>query len=97
MTSDEITAILVKLGRIEEALIALNGKLDKLEDQTEERFRRVDTQADRQWKKLNEHDTAIQILQDRQGPKVHWLTWVATIGALAAIILGVLDRIFVNQ
>lgn len=83
MSEPSMTEVLVAIGRIEEMIKAMTDKLDKLEEQTEEKFRRVDVQTDRQWKKLAEHDTAIQILQERQGPKVHFTTWIAM--AIAAL------------
>lgn len=76
----------VAIGRIEEMLKSMNDKLDKLESTT-----------DLHWKKLNEHDTEIQLLKQRQGPRVPVVTWLAGVAALVALVLGVLDRIFVNQ
>jgi type VI protein secretion system component VasF len=86
MSEPTMTEVLVAIGRIEEMIKAMNGKLDKLEEQTEERFKRVDSQSDRQWKKINDHEAAIQVLQERQGPKVHFTTWVAMAIAVAGFI-----------
>jgi hypothetical protein len=86
MSEPSMTEVLVAIGRIEEMIKAMNDKLDKLESQTEEKFNRVDVQSDRQWKKLNEHESAIRVLQERQGPKVHFTTWVAMAIAVAGFI-----------
>lgn len=76
----------IAVGRIEEMLKAMSDKLDKLE-----------TSSDNQWKKLNEHETEIQLLKERQGPKVHVITWLIGIVAVASLALSLLDRIFVAQ
>lgn len=76
----------VAIGRIEEMLKSMNDKLEKLQESEE-----------RQWRTLNQHETEIELLKQRQGPKVPWVTWAAGVTAVVALVLGVLDRIFVNQ
>lgn len=78
--------IAVAIGRIEEMLKSMNDKLEKLQDS-----------EDLQWKKISQHDTEIELLKQRQGPKIPWVTWAAGATAIAALVLGILDRIFVNQ
>ncbi len=54
---------------------AVNTTLTKLE-QT----------SDQHWKRLNQHEVDIELLKQRQGPRVHWSSWVAVIvGALGFI------------
>lgn len=93
MTTENMTDVLVKLGRIEEILNLLLQKVDKLEEETKERFNTVEQDRDRMWRKINNHDTEIQVLKDRQGPKVHWTSMVAVgigaLGFLASFILWV--------
>jgi len=84
--SDSNVEVLVAIGRIEEMVKAMNDKLDRLESTT-----------DRHWKKISELETEIALLKERQGPKVHWMTVIAIVASVSAIILGILDRIFVNQ
>lgn len=84
--SDTNTEVLVAIGRIEEMLRNMNDKLQKLQDS-----------EDMQWKKLNDHEVEIELLKQRQGPRIPWVTWVAGLTALIALALSVLDRIFVNQ
>lgn len=78
--------IAVAIGRIEEMLKTMDSKLDKLETVTE-----------RHWKKLAEHDVEIELLKQRQGPKVHMTVWVALVISVLSILLAVADRIYVNQ
>jgi len=68
--TDSIEAI---LARIEAKQDAMMEKLDRLEKTT-----------DTHWKKIAELETKLALLEQRQGPQVHWLTWA--IGAMA--ILG---------
>lgn len=97
MTQDSNVEVLVAIGRIEEMLKAMAEKLDKLEEQTEKKFALVDAERERLWKKINALDTELQLIRDRQGPKVHWLTVVAIIASVGAVVLGILDRVYVNQ
>lgn len=72
----------VAIGRIEEMLKSMNDKLDKLEAAN-------DTHAD----VLRKHEVAIRLLEERQGPKVHWSSWAiaicASVSLLASFILWV--------
>ena len=94
MSESNMTEVLVAIGRIEEMVKAMSDKLDKLETQTEKKFAVIDDQTERQWKKIASMDTEIQLIKDRQGPTVHWVTWLSAIGALVAVVLSVLDRIY---
>lgn len=75
MSEASTSDILVAVGRLEEMMKAMNDKLDRLENTT-----------DRHWKKLAEHDVEIELLKQRQGPQVHWLTWAIGIIAIASFI-----------
>lgn len=86
MTDTPMVEVAVALGRIEEALKGVNQKLDRLEKTTESH-----------WRKISEIETEIALLKERHGPRIPWVTWAAGIAALAALVLGILDRIFVNQ
>jgi len=74
--------ILVAVGRLEEMMKAMNDKLDRLENTT-----------DRHWKKLAEHDVEIELLKQRQGPRVHFSSWIAmvvgSLGFIAAFVTWV--------
>lgn len=80
------TEVLVAIGRIEEMLRNMNDKLQKLQDS-----------EDMQWKKLNDHEVEIELLKQRQAPRVSWVSWMAGATAVAALVLSLLDRMFVNQ
>lgn len=95
MTQENMTDVLVKLGRIEEILNLLLQKVDKLEEDTKERFHIVDVERERLWKKLNAHDTDIELLKERQGPKVPIITWIAIVASVGAVALNIIER-YVN-
>ena len=86
MPEPVMTEVLVAIGRIEEMVKSMNEKLDRLEQTT-----------DRHWKKIAEMETAIELLKERQGPKIHWVTWFAGAAGVIALVLAILDRIYVNQ
>lgn len=72
--SDAIETI---LARIEAKQDAMMEKLDRLEKTT-----------DTHWKKIAELETKLAVLEQRQGPQVHWLTYaigvIAIMGFIAA-------------
>jgi hypothetical protein len=92
---DSNVEVLVAIGRIEEMLKALSDKIDKLEEQTERKFATADVERERLWKKLNSLDTEVQLLRDRQGPKIHWLTVAAIVASVGAVLLTIIER-YVN-
>ena len=89
---DSNVEILVAIGRIEEMLKALSEKIDKLEEQTERKFATADVERERLWKKINAMDTELQLVRDRQGPKVPIISWLAMLAATVAVLLNVLER-----
>lgn len=74
------------LARIEAKQDAMMEKLDRLEKTT-----------DTHWKKIAELETKLAVLEQRQGPKVHWLTIVVGLVAILGFIIAVGDRIYLNQ
>lgn len=81
--SDAIETI---LARIEAKQDAMMEKLDRLEKTT-----------DTHWKKIAELETKLAVLEQRQGPRVHWITVVVGIVAIVGFMLAIADRMFVNQ
>jgi hypothetical protein len=75
----------IAIARIESKLDAIMDKLDRLEKS-----------SDQQWAKIARLETDLARLQERQGPKVHWVSWITGIVALAAFCIALLDRIFTN-
>ena len=81
--SDAIETI---LARIEAKQDAMMEKLDRLEKTT-----------DTHWKKIAELETKLAVLEQRQGPRVHWLTVVVGVVAIVGFVLAIGDRMFGYQ
>jgi hypothetical protein len=69
----------VAIGRIEEMLKSMNEKLDRLDTTT------VD-HADI----LRKHTVEIELLKQRQGPRVHWSAWISAITALVSVAVTII-------
>lgn len=75
--------IAVTLGRIELGVMTLNEKVDKLTAKTESHD-----------STLTRHEVDLQVLKSKQGPKIHWLTILVGIVAVAGFSLALLDRLY---
>ena len=69
----------VTLQDIAVAIARMETKQDAMMKQLEELTKTTDTH----WKKISEIETKLALLEQRQGPRVHWLTWV--IGVIAVL------------
>ena len=72
-----ITELAVAIGRIEEMLKNMDEKLSRLQDTATDH-------ADI----LRKHTVEIELLKQRQGPRVHWSTWIFVLTALASLIIS---------
>ena len=79
----EQTALAVAVGRIEEGIKNLNEKVD-----------RVIKQGDEHASTLSRHDLRIAVLESKQGPRIHPITWGVGAVAIAAFVLGIFDRFY---
>lgn len=86
--------VLIALARIEEKLVALTDNLERLEDQTDAKFQRLDIQVDAHAKKLNDHEQRLAVLSEKSPLKVSIWTIVLGVTSLVTVALFVLDRIF---
>ena len=62
-----------------------------------EKLDRLEKTTDTHWKKIAELETKLAVLEQRQGPRVHWLTVVVGVVAIVGFVLAIADRMFVNQ
>jgi hypothetical protein len=85
MPEATIGDVLVYLARLESKTDSMMEKLDRLEKAT-----------DNHVKKIADLETKIALIEQRQGPKIHWVTWCVGVVALAAFLLGILDRLMVS-
>jgi hypothetical protein len=89
MAEPTLSDLMSAISRLDARLEAMNEKIDRHIDQTEDKFRHIDIQHDRMWKKIAELDAAHQVLKSNQiapAPRAHWSIWVLlSIGILGFI------------
>lgn len=78
--------VLIALARLEAKQDAMMKQLDELSKT-----------SDQHWKRINEIETKLAVLEQRQGPKVHWVTILVGVIATLGFVLAVADRIYVNN
>jgi hypothetical protein len=75
MAEPTLNDVLVAIARLEAKQDAMMKQLDELSKT-----------SDQHWKRINEIETKLALLEQRQGPRVHWITFVtATIAVLAFV------------
>lgn len=83
MTDVSLTELAVAIGRIEEGVKNMNERLTKIGDA-------VDDHEDT----LIGHTTRLALLEARQSPRIHWLTILVGIVAVAGFALAIFDRLY---
>jgi septal ring factor EnvC (AmiA/AmiB activator) len=88
MSSHEPTLndVLIAIARLEAKQDAMMKQLDDLSKT-----------SDQHWKRINEIETKLAVLEQRQGPRVHWVTWVVAIVAALGFVLAVADRLYITN
>lgn len=94
MAVPDFTELLLAVQGIESGVKRVEEKIDALEKKTDSQFDRFEkTLLDHQ-EQLTRHEVDIRLIEQRIGPKVHVIAWVAAIAAGISIVLGILDRIY---
>jgi septal ring factor EnvC (AmiA/AmiB activator) len=75
------------------AIARLEAKQDAMMKQLDELSRT----SDQHWKRINDIETKLALLEQRQGPRVHWVTWVVGIVAALGFVLAVADRLYLTN
>ena len=78
-----ITELAVAIGRVEEGIKGLKDSVDGLVATT-----KVHSDT------LPRHEVDIEILKARQAPRIHWLTILVGIVAVAGFALALFDRLY---
>ena len=79
------TELAVAIGRVEEGVKGLKDSIDGLVKTTKGH---ADT--------LTRHEVEIEILKSRQAPRVHWLTIIVGIVAVAGFVIGLLNQLYLK-
>ena len=71
------------------AIRVVEAKQDAIMKQIED----LSKTSDQHWKRINDIETKLALLEQRQGPRIHWSSWVAvvvgTLGFVAAFVTWV--------
>ena len=78
--------VLIAIARLEAKQDAMMKQLDDLSKT-----------SDQHWKRINDIETKLALLEQRQGPRVHWVTWVVGIVAALGFVLAVADRLYLTN
>jgi septal ring factor EnvC (AmiA/AmiB activator) len=78
--------VLIAIARLEAKQDAMMKQLDDLSKT-----------SDQHWKRINDIETKLALLEQRQGPRVHWVTWVVGIVAALGFVLAVADRLYISN
>lgn len=82
-TEPNLNDFIAAVARFEAKQDAMMEKLDKLEKT-----------SDQHWKRISEIETKLAVLENRQGPRVHWVTWLVGAVALLSFVLAFADRLY---
>jgi septal ring factor EnvC (AmiA/AmiB activator) len=86
MAEPTLNDVLIAIARLEAKQDAMMKQLDDLSKT-----------SDQHWKRINEIETKLAVLEQRQGPRVHWITWVVGIVAALGFVLAVADRLYISN
>ena len=75
MAEATLNDVLVAIARLEAKQDAMMKQLDELSKT-----------SDQHWKKIGELETKLALLEQRQGPKIHWTGIVGPILGIAALL-----------
>jgi hypothetical protein len=78
--------VLIAIARLEAKQDAMMKQLDDLSKT-----------SDQHWKRINEIETKLALLEQRQPPKIHWITFAVGAVAVLAFVLAVADRLYVSN
>jgi septal ring factor EnvC (AmiA/AmiB activator) len=80
-----------------EAIETILARIEAKQDAMMEKLDRLEKTTDTHWKKIAELETKLAVLEQRQGPRVHWVTWVVAIVAALGFVLAVADRLYITN
>lgn len=75
MAEPTLNDVLIAIARIEAKQDAMMKQLDELSKT-----------SDQHWKRINEIETKLALLEQRQGPRVHWTGIVGPLLGIAALL-----------
>lgn len=85
-TQPTLSDVLVAIARLEAKQDAMMSAIERLREET-----------DVHWKKIADLESKIAVLESQRQPKIHWLTILVGIVAVAAFGFALFDRLIVNN
>ena len=70
---------------LNDVLVAI-ARLETKQDATMKQLEELSKTTDQQWKKIGELETKLALLEQRQGPRVHWTGIIGPILGIVALI-----------
>lgn len=80
-----------------EAIETILARIEAKQDAMMEKLDRLEKTTDTHWKKIAELETKLAVLEQRQGPRVHWITWLVAIVAALGFIMAIADRLYISN
>lgn len=80
---------------LNDVLVAI-ARIESKQDQMMSAIERLREETDVHWKKIADLERKIAVLESRQIPRVHWVTWIVALVALASFVVAMLDRFYVG-
>jgi septal ring factor EnvC (AmiA/AmiB activator) len=81
---------------LNDVLVAI-ARLEAKQDQMMKQLDELSKTSDQHWKRINDIETKLAVLEQRQGPRVHWVTWVVGIVAALGFVLAIADRLYITN
>jgi uncharacterized coiled-coil protein SlyX len=70
---------------LSEILVAI-ARLEAKQDQMMQKLDELSKTSDQHWKRINEIETKLALLEQRQGPRVHWTGVIGPVLGIVALI-----------
>jgi len=86
MPEPTLNDVLIAIARLEAKQDAMMKQLDDLSKT-----------SDQHWKRINEIETKLALLEQRQPPRVPLITWIVGAVAVLAFVLAVADRLYISN
>jgi len=83
MAAPTLTDVLVACSRLEAKQDAMMQALERLRDE-----------SDGHYKRIAELESKIAVLESRSGPRLHWVTILVGIIAIAGFAIAIFDRLY---
>lgn len=96
MENNTNSEILLAIQAIQIGLTRLEEKIDAFEDKSDVQFNQFENTLVSHQKQLNEHEVGIKLIEQRLGPKLHVVSYIAAVVAVVALGLNIVEQLYNN-